>query len=747
MANPWEAYGVPAQGAEGPPEEGLMDTPAAPVPSPSAPWSEYAGLEGTVTDESPYPIDDSGIAVTHGGPLGRQPVDAGEAAGRGWNSAWTLGFDDEIGAGAYAGMRKLLSLAGAKADDRTIGRMYRDRVAQLRQEKDDAWSDSPWAYAAGAAPGVLGTGALFGAAAPASWGRYGTAAAAGAAEGGLSGAGNADSGFWSTMAGAGTGAALGGGLGALSVPVADLVGGAATRAWRALRPDAGADSGLGVLASRAPQDVSAMRETAQRFADAGVPARLADVVDASGRGVIRDAASKMTPGRQAVVDHAKAVRTRSPDDIVELAQRELSADPQTSRQLTRQIRGDRNLGGENEVGVLMGQQMDPLRGRAITMDDDLKDLLRTGVGQAALRKVRSVTTDRAKQAELLDVIGAARKSAKGPLDPEDAFRAEVKGWDELPDAVKDAYRAQRPDLAEAADPLDGKSLDLDTLDKLVRAVAGRKTATEGLEAEVQNLSRTARESARRQVPEYDEALNQYEAGQRVGDAASGAGRFEESSFLGTVPDTYEASVSQASRTPAAVRPQTEAGEVLDPTVSEHDALILRARDELADAATADSGARAPALARQLSPMGVAQQRRSEALVGPERAERLREGGRALDERYYNTGYINPDAGSKTMGAAQDAIVDGFADAAANAASGGKWGLIRTAGRWLKQGGIKGVDAERLARDAISEDPARVRAAIDYLEQKGMARARAERFVSVYGGALAGRTGGAATGED
>lgn len=53
-----------------------------------------------------------------------------------------------------------------------------------------------------------------------------------------------------------------------------------------------------------------------------------------------------------------------------------------------------------------------------------------------------------------------------------------------------------------------------------------------------------------------------------------------------------------------------------------------------------------------------------------------------------------------------------------------------------------MDAERLARDAISEDPARINAAIDYLASRGMARARAERFVNIYGATLAGRVGGA-----
>jgi hypothetical protein len=104
-------------------------------------------------------------------------------------------------------------------------------------------------------------------------------------------------------------------------------------------------------------------------------------------------------------------------------------------------------------------------------------------------------------------------------------------------------------------------------------------------------------------------------------------------------------------------------------------------------------------------------------------------------------------GSQTQQRGQDAIVDGFAAAVGTVATGSRWGPIQLAAKWLRQGGIRGVDAERLARDAISEDPARINAAIDYLESKGMARNRALRFVETYGAALAGRVGGAAQGEE
>jgi hypothetical protein len=109
--------------------------------------------------------------------------------------------------------------------------------------------------------------------------------------------------------------------------------------------------------------------------------------------------------------------------------------------------------------------------------------------------------------------------------------------------------------------------------------------------------------------------------------------------------------------------------------------------------------------------------------------------------------INPNAGSKTSISGRDALVDGAGEAMLHAATGGKYAIAKVASRWLNQGGIKGVDAERLSRDAISNDPDRLSAAIDFLEQKGMARERATKFVNNMTAALAGRTAGASVSDN
>jgi hypothetical protein len=85
------------------------------------------------------------------------------------------------------------------------------------------------------------------------------------------------------------------------------------------------------------------------------------------------------------------------------------------------------------------------------------------------------------------------------------------------------------------------------------------------------------------------------------------------------------------------------------------------------------------------------------------------------------------------------------DAMATAATGGKWGPIRVLSQWLRKAGIRNVDAERLARQAI--DPAQLDQAIEYLASRGLPRATAVSVLRQLGSVLrtvpAGRIAGAA----
>src|SRR5690606_8017475 len=127
--------------------------------------------------------------------------------------------------------------------------------------------------------------------------------------------------------------------------------------------------------------------------------------------------------------------------------------------------------------------------------------------------------------------------------------------------------------------------------------------------------------------------------------------------------------------------------------------------------------------------------------GPETAERVRAGMAAETARLDNTRVIDPRVGTRMRAEARR--LDGFeqaTEAAMAAGTGNKWWLARIADRWLRQGGIRNVDAERLARDAINENPERLEAAISYLERRGMHRENARRFMQILGASLAGRAG-------
>lgn len=758
MANPWDDYAVadaPAQAAPAAPampgalpeevEEPVGEMivpPAAAAPVAGEPWTEFStpeedGIVGGVTDTG------EGYAEEQEPEPPREAVGAGSAAWSGLKSGALMGFDDELQAGAGAVGNVIGSTLGLNNSTASLAEIYAKLVAEARGQKDNAYEDSPIAYGAGYVPGALMSAFLTRGRGPASgtlMGKLGQGAMEGMRQGAITGAGNAGSGVEDTLAGAVEGGAWGAPLGALAVPVGMAVGNVAGRVGRAVRPTSSAENGLDALALRAPQsadDITRMRGEVDRFEQAGVPARLVDVVDERGRGVIRDAAGKMDGGRDVVSRHADDVYSSMQDRVAQQARDVIDPNPQTSRQLERQIRGDAKLGGEDDAGVLMGQQMEPLRGRVIQVDDDMKAVLGTREGQAALRAAEGLMTEPADRAAARKLMAAAKEHAKGPVDVDALLRKEVPGWDDMPDVIKQAYLKERPDLAEVGDAFAETPLTLDLADKFARAMRGRAAKTPGLERVARDFSNTVRQSARNQVPEYDEALTTYAASQRVADAAEGTAgtRYENSGFMSAPADTYREVVGGAAATPP-----VEGG------VSEVQALARRARDEIADTARSKGGQNAPGVARTIA-RGSAQQERSTALLGPERAGRLQQGMEAEVNRLDNTRFIDSRVGSQSTPRAMDAIVDGFGEAVANAATGGKWGVIRTAGKWLKQGGIKGVDAERLARDSISEDPARVRAAIDYLEQKGMKRERAERFVGFYGSALAGRAGGAAVDDE
>lgn len=723
-------------------EVGTMAAPGNPPAAPAPPLpegfvlDEEPGLTGSVTDTSPEEeIDVIGYDAAGAAPH-EMPGNL-ESSWSGLRSGALMGFDDEIeglGGALGGGIGWLAGKDTGLIDGYT---QARDRA---RARKDEHWEGNALAYGLGFLPGAVMSAPLTmfrGAQAATLPGRLGQAARGGAEAGALSGFGNAQGDFGDQAMSTAGGTLMGIPAGVLSYPVAAGLGNLIGRVSSRFGPRAGQEtSGLDMLEWRAPQDANAMATRLDEFETAGVPARLIDVIDESGRGVVRDSASKMTPAREEVARHADDVYTSAQDRVAEQAQRHISNAPDTARQLERQIRGDRVLGGDDEAGVLMGEMMEPLRARPIAIDDDMKMVLSTREGQAALRAAEGLMTDPAEREAARAMLSAARSHARGPIDPEQVWRNEVDEWDELPEVIKAAYRAQRPDVVEQADPFQGVTMTLDMADKFARAMRGRAAKTPGLERVSRDFANAVRGSARQQVPEYEEALAQYAASQGVADAAGGTGRFENSDFLRARPDNFEAQVGRASAEPGAINVND------NPTISERDAMRMRARDDIVDVATGNGGQNAMSVARTVS-RGSGQARRNEALLGEEGARALEDSMGREVQRVDNTRFVDSRQGSKTASANRDAVVDGFIDAIPNVATGGKWGIAREAARWLRKGGIRDIDAERLARLSISERPDDVRAAIDYLSSRGMERSRADRFVHAIAEHVAARPATAA----
>ena len=641
------------------------------------------------------------------------------AVGSGFKSGVTFGFDDELQAATGTLGNMIGTMVGANESTASAREIFQQMLKERRDVKDAAFDQHPIAYGAGALPGMVLT-------APAVGGRVaqgGSAirntlnlAGAGARGGAVSGAGNNEGDLGDLVGNTAEGAAWGGVAAPLAQPVVNMLGAGAGAIRNALRPrTAAADSGLDVLSRQTDLDPAAMRAAADEMQAAGVDPRLVDVVDESGRAVIRSAGSRMTPARQELTEHANTVYTNAQGRIANQARR-ISDRPGTARGALRQI---------EEEQAAMGPRFDAVRDEPVTLTPELIQAFTTAEGRSVLRTIGRYMGPAERQ-QLDDFIASVGRANR---DPDEAIRRQFPGdWDALPDQVKASIRAQMGVQEEPVAPL-----TVDIADKFARVITKRAQDNPALMRVARQYAETVRGAARQQHPAYDEALEQFAARGRVGDAAGGTGRYEDTNFLLTPQDEFAANIAPANREAAALL--DDAG---NPTLSEADAIAMRARDAVVDAATSGRGARATATARQLSE-GDAQRARNAALLGPEEAARLEAGMAAEARRVDNTRFIDPRTGSQTQSRAQDAGEAGM-DIAANIASGGKWAAVRAATQFIRMAGVRGVDVERLVRDSI--DPARTRAAIDFLEQRGMERERARSLMRSISSTLGGRLGGA-----
>lgn len=641
-----------------------------------------------------------------------------ESAWSGVKSGALRGYDDEWQALWGAIGNKIGTATGMNESTADFWDIYAQALDENREYKDRAYNANTLAYGAGFIPGMLTGPSLVRTPAQTTTGRVGQAMGIGAVEGGLSASGNAEGGLEDRLTSAAIGAGGGAALGAVTYPLG--VAGSSIISRISNRVGGGNDlnSGLNVLAQRADQDPAAMVARADTMEAAGVPPRLVDVVDESGRGVIRDAGGRMTPARQELVEHADDVYTGAQERVVQQARDNISDSALTARQLSQTIEVEQQA---------MGPRFDAVRYNPVNVTPEIVQSLNTAEGRNVLRTIARYMTPR-EQGQLNNFVKALQQQAKQGTPEEQAAKM-VPGFERMsPDAQRQVI--QQLDLP---DPMKDAKFTVDMADKFARLITHRAKDVPALRRVAKDYADTIRGAARRQYPEYDTALVDFENLASVGEAAGGTGRFEGTDFLSAPPDQYAPAVAGANR----------AGQpVSDPPLypSEYSAMRDRARDEVVDRADAGSGAGAMSVARQIA-RGGAQRRRNEALLGEEGARRFESGMREEVRRVDNTRYVDPRIGSQTASRMMDAEDDAL-NFAADAATSGKWGVVRGVARWLRGENIRNVDAERLVRDAI--DPNQTRQAIDYLVSRGLEISRARSVVRGIQASMAGRTAGALT---
>jgi hypothetical protein len=130
------------------------------------------------------------------------------------------------------------------------------------------------------------------------------------------------------------------------------------------------------LATRARQDPAAMQQRATDYRAAGISPTLTDVVDDAGRGQIRAAANRPTPGRDQANLFARQRTLDLPNRIGNQARANLSADPRTPAQIADELGQTRATSANAAFGAV--------RGDALPADTEMAQALQNPMGREAI---------------------------------------------------------------------------------------------------------------------------------------------------------------------------------------------------------------------------------------------------------------------------------------------------------------------------------------------------------------------------
>lgn len=398
---------------------------------------------------------------------------------------------------------------------------------------------------------------------------------------------------------------------------------------------------------------SALADRAAEYRSAGIDPTLVDVLDDSGRGVVRAAATRATPARQSARDFAEGRVVGLQDRTATQARRLISNDPRNPIQLEKDltnIRRDR----ANEA-------MAPLEGQLVTLDRDSIEALRSDIAAPAIRE-------------------AAKNSL---ASSDEAVRNSGADLNRLADQLLDNPSGVTMTVRQAQDV--SKAM-LDAADGLYSTNPSRARALKDLGRSVRDNARTPERGG---FADYGEFLDNYSADSGQINAVELGEQ-----FMNMEADAFSDAVSR---------------------LSPEEQTIARASARRAIERASGTQGNAAGAATRLS-SGREQRMRNQALLGDDAAEFQRSmmmERRAMD----NGVSVNPLSGSRTNINAQDsaALAGEAAQAVRNVATGNVPGLAVQAARRFQSRGFSDTQAQALVEAAI--DPARTDDLIRMLSER------------------------------
>lgn len=298
------------------------------------------------------------------------------------------------------------------------------------------------------------------------------------------------------------------------------------------------------IATRTRQNPVDMRARAADYRAAGISPALVDVVDDAGRGMIRAAANRQTPARQAANDFAEQRVENMPSRMSAQARRNMSRDPRTPDQIREREAANRSANANRRFGAVRGDQ--------VRMTPETVSALRTDYGRQAITEAARRERDPEIRAALLRLANDALDNPATPITVGMADRISRT----LLGRSQEAARSGDNDLAATLGSL-GRAVR----EPAAAASPGYRAALEGyaVDSRLTEAARTGEQFMARNTDEFVRTAGRMSPRERAIAAAAGRRAVERAS--GENPSTaagvarrIAAAPEQRARTEALVGP-------------------------------------------------------------------------------------------------------------------------------------------------------------------------------------------------